>query len=137
MADYIIVPNDVLVDSSEIRPKLSRSNTEESIEAGDSISINSTNGLLKKADMSNGDMVVGIALNNGAIGQPVDYLQSGKLVLGTGVGSVGDIVVQSAISGNIAPSEDLLVSDTVTIIGVFDTADSIIVNISNTGVIKV
>jgi len=76
---------------------------------------------------------IGIALNNGADGQPGSYAPSGSVVnLGVTL-TVGTIYVLSA-AGKIAPSTDLASGDYVTVLGVATTAALLQLTIINSGV---
>lgn len=60
---------------------------------------------------------VGIALNGGASGQPIEYQTSGNINLGATL-AVGTIYVVSANAGGIAPSTDLAQNWRTTVLGV-------------------
>ena len=76
--------------------------------------------------------VAGIALNGGADGQPASILTRGPVDIGATV-TVGTVYVLSE-SGGICPAADLATDDYVSIIGVGTAADTIEVNILNSGV---
>lgn len=76
--------------------------------------------------------VIGIALNGAADGQPLQIATAGQLDLGATL-TVGKIYVLST-AGLIAPVDDLTTADYVTIIGVADAADNIVLSIKASGV---
>lgn len=76
--------------------------------------------------------VAGVALNNAAASQPVNYVDAGTLDLGATL-TVGSTYVLSA-SGAIAPIGDLASSDYVSYIGYATAADSMTLMVESTGV---
>jgi len=77
--------------------------------------------------------VTGIALNGAADGQPLQIATGGELDLGATL-TVGKIYVQSTTAGGIAPVDDLASSSYVTVIGVADAADNILLIMKTSGV---
>ena len=75
----------------------------------------------------------GIALNSGSAGQPADIQTDGLITIG-GTVTVGEIYVQSATPGGIAPAADLVTGDSVTVLGVGVSASQIDLNIHRSGV---
>lgn len=90
-----------------------------------------------QADADTTDAVFGIALSQAAAAdQPITVATSGPLTIGSVI-PVGDIVVLSAAaSGAMAPSDDLLSADYVTLIGVATDATTLTLRTFNTGVAK-
>jgi len=76
--------------------------------------------------------VEGIALNGAANDQPLQIATAGQLDIG-GTLTVGTIYVLSA-AGAICPAADLATDDYVTIIGVADAADNLVLAIKASGV---
>jgi len=77
--------------------------------------------------------VDGIALNAASSGQPIDYLKAGGVLnLGTTLTIAKPYVLSTA--GLIAPVDDLLTADYVTIIGVATTAALITLTLDASGV---
>lgn len=86
--------------------------------------------LLADADASaTTAQLVGIALCNAAIGQPVTYLTNGPITIGATV-VVGAIYILSATAGAICPVADLASGMYPVIIGSATTAGIIQVNIN-------
>lgn len=96
--------------------------------AGQPVYLDSTDGYsVKPADASalTTAAVVGIALNGGADGQPIEYVtRDAALDLGATL-TIGAVYVLSATAGAICPEADILTGEFITIIGVADAADSI------------
>jgi len=76
--------------------------------------------------------VEGIALNGGASGQPIRIAISGEMDVGATL-TVGKIYVQSGTAGGIMPVDDLASSDYVTIIGVADATDNLLLSLKTSG----
>ena len=76
--------------------------------------------------------VVGILLNGGGDGQPIDYVLSGGVDVGATL-TVGEIYVLSGTAGGIAPEADLASSDWVTVLGVATAADNLKLSIIASG----
>jgi len=107
----------------------------ETITAGQVVYLNSTTGKLMKADADTAAESVckGIALNGGALNQPIKYQYGGEITIGATV-AVGTVYVVSATAGGIAPLADLTSGDYVSILGVASTAARIKLNIFNSGI---
>jgi len=133
MADLSITAANVTATSSQPRSSGIAGAT---ITAGQTLYIDATDAnKLKPADANNGvekAVVVGIALNGAASGQPVVYQTGGVITIGATVG-VGDIYVQSRTPGGICPAADLLTNDFVTIVGVGMSAATLSLLFANTG----
>lgn len=80
--------------------------------------------------------VAGITLNDAAAQQPIAYALPGS-VIDLGDGGQGEIAVLSAAAnGGIAPSEDLVATDIVSVLGVFEAAGQLRFAPNNTGIEK-
>ena len=85
--------------------------------------------------LSNAGTVVGIALNGGAIGQPISYVTNGTVQYNA-VFTVGDVVVLSAAAaGGIAPVADLASTNAVVILGVATSTQLLKLDFINSGVV--
>lgn len=78
---------------------------------------------------------VGIALNSGSQYQPATILTSGNCSIGATV-TVGSVYIVSATAGGIAPTTDLASTNYVTILGVGDTAATLLIKINASGAQK-
>ena len=110
----------------------------EALTAGQVVYKLSTDKKFYKADCDSAGKtsVYGIALNGAAAGQPVSVQKSGSITIGaTAAPTVGEIYVLSGTAGGIAPEADLASGDTVSILGVGESASSIQLRINNTGVV--
>lgn len=86
------------------------------ITAGDAIYLDSADGKLKPCVVTAlaSSQCVGVALNDAAADQPVDYAAPGAVV-DLGTGTAGTIYVTSA-SGGLAPHGDLASNDYTTVV---------------------
>jgi hypothetical protein len=107
----------------------------ETIIAGQTLYLDSTTGLLKKADDTTAAKatVVGIALNGGAINQPIAYLTGGGLNPGAAV-TVGLAYGITDTAGGIALISERGSGDFNTFLGFATTTSRIEVNIIKAGV---
>jgi len=84
----------------------------------------------------NSASVVGVALNGGATGQPVNFVTGGTVEVGTAF-AIGDVVVLSAgAAGAMAPVADLSTGNVAVILGVATTTDILKIGLNNSGVAK-
>lgn len=106
----------------------------EAITAGQALYVN-TAGRLMRADCATAAKanIVGVALNGGAVNQPIQYIVAGGLNPGATV-TVGTIYGVTDTPGGIGPISDRGSSDFVTIIGVAVTSTRINVDIARSGV---
>lgn len=107
MADLVLTPAQV----KHLTSDLVRGTCGVTIAPGDVIYVDPADGLVKLADgnlTGEPHTADGIAVNGGAVGQPVDYIRTGVLQLSTGaaVGVVGSPVILSATAGKMAPHTD-------------------------------
>jgi len=132
MADLIVTPANVLAQAGSTK---SEGIAGESITAGETIYKASATGKIMKADASDeaGSKALGVALNNAALDQPVDFVTAGKLTAGAAV-DVGTVYAVSATAGGICPVGDLVAKDYVTILGVGVNATTINLTIIPSGV---
>jgi hypothetical protein len=94
-----------------------------------------TDGLVYKTDVdgsSAAQACLGIALNGGAINQPIAVQTDGTITIGATV-AVGVIYVASDTAGGIMPSADLETGDKVIILGVADTTSTLEMHLWDSG----
>jgi len=107
------------------------------ITAGQTLYADSANGnVLKLADANASaatSVVVGVALNGAATGQPVTYANSGIYTPGFTV-TVGAVYVQSATAGAIAPVADLASGYYTNVLGIGVTSSQLMLIIKTAGV---
>lgn len=107
------------------------------ITAGQSLYLSTTDatkvGLHDSNAAAPANALFGVALNGGAIGQPIVVQSAGDIVIGATV-VVGTIYLGSDTPGGIRPDADKTTGDTVNILGVGKNATTITLGISNTGI---
>jgi hypothetical protein len=106
MADETVVAAEVLADSGTLSVDGTLGAT---VTAGQTVYLDTTTNTYKLADANASALTAvtaGIALNGGVSGQPVKVAIAGTLDPGFTVG-VGEVYVQSATAGGIAPRADL------------------------------
>jgi hypothetical protein len=87
---------------------------------------------LKRADVDDTTKigVVGIALNGGAVDQPIQYIvRDPAFVLGATV-AIGDVIILSA-DGAMSPVADLLAGDVAIVMGVATSTSAMKIDFSN------
>lgn len=135
MADLTMTPANVVPQAGA---NIQRATAGEAIDAGEIIYLDSTdNNEAKLADTSTQAKAaaVGIAVNSAAEGQPVDYVSSGNVALGSILtASVGYAVADTA--GGLRPFADNGTGDWITQIGIAKSATILTVNIVQTGAQK-
>jgi hypothetical protein len=135
MADIVITSTSVVRDSSAEQP--THGILGATVTAGQGVVQDPTSKLFVPADSNHATAALrapdGIALNGGAINQPVAVHKKGRITIG-GTVVAGTIYVQSDNPGGIAPAADLGAGETVTIIGVGASATQIDVNINKSGI---
>jgi len=91
----------------------------ETITAGAPVYVKAADGkvYLAQCDAATDDDVYGIALNGGAVNQPILVQRAGQINLGATV-AAGTFYVLSAAAGKIAPAADLVATNFITVIGV-------------------
>lgn len=139
MAVYSITDDDVTRVSGSIGRKIAG----EDIVAGESLYSSSTDGKVYLTDVdatAEKADIEGIALNDAAADQPVDYLKEGGTIdVGAGVGTTGDIVVLHTTAGKMIAADDaaaLPAGAYVTVVGVFITGAQILLDYIVSGVQK-
>lgn len=93
------------------------------ITAGMPVYLDSTDGYSVKPALAStlaAAAVVGIALNGGADGQPIEYVTRDSALNVGGTLAVGGVYVL-ALTGGIAPEADIVTGGFITILGVADT----------------
>lgn len=107
------------------------------ITAGQSVRLSAGTLVLAQADSSaNVSGFLGVSLNDGAPGQPVNYIESGEYNSGA-TATAGDVaVISAAAAGGIAPVADLVSTNAVVVVGVFTTTTNIRLIDSGDAVVK-
>lgn len=116
MADLIVTAANVLPGAGAI---IKPGTAGAAITAGQSLFKNAADSTLHpaKGDTTTDAAFVGIALNNAATGQPVQYLASGPIAIGATPVVGTPYVVSAANAGGIAPFADLATGNKLTYIG--------------------
>lgn len=130
MADLSVVAADVL---PVLNTTIMRGTAGATITAGQALYLNTSTGryVQAQADDAATDHVVGIAAHGASNGQPIQIITGGTVDLGVTL-TVGEIYVLSAsAAGGIAPESDLTSTNYVSVIGVAQTADNMILSITN------
>jgi hypothetical protein len=78
---------------------------------------------------------LGMALNGGAVGQPIDYIKSGIVTVTAAAVTIGEVYALSA-AGKLAPVADLLSTEFVTVVAIGVAANQLLVAIVVGGVAK-
>jgi len=133
MADLSVVAAEVLAVSGSTS---SRGTAGATITAGQVVYLDPTSGKYKLAqgDDATTDLVVGIASHGASDGQPLQVLTGGVVDLGVTL-TVGEIyVLSSGTAGGIAPKGDLSAGNYVSVIGIAQTADNLLIGIINSSV---
>ena len=136
---------DLSITASEVQPgtgddaQFFNGRAGEAITAGQSVYIDvDTDDTLKLADANNTELtatVKGIAVNDAASGQALQLQTRGAVTIGASASVVqGEIYVLSGTPGGIAPEADIASMDRVTLIGVGDASDGIILSIAPSAV---
>lgn len=116
MTDIAITPTSVLMGTNS---QLDNGIAGETIAAGNTI-WKDANGKLMLADSNHatpaGRIPIGIALNGGALNQPISYLKSGDITIGATL-VAGDAYYQSDTPGGICPYADVGTTEAVCLIG--------------------
>ena len=109
----------------------------EAIARGDAIYKKASDGemYLAQCDGTSAEAeAVGIALNDAADGQPVDWQGVGSITLGAGASmTVGEIYCVGTTAGDIIPEGDLASTNYVTVLGVATTASVLKLGITASG----
>lgn len=134
MADYTVTPANVLPGATAV---LYSGTAGEAIDPGESCYLDAADNKVKLADANGAAAanaaVRGIAANQALVdGSPIRLVTGGPLAIGTG--TRGDVVVQSANPGKLAPVADLASGHYVTTLGVVDGSSNLIVRVHASGV---
>ena len=133
MADLSVVAADVVSVSGATTIRGTAGVT---ITAGQLVYLNSSTGkyALAQGDAATTDSVVGIAAHGASNNQPLQIITGGVVDLGVTL-TVGEIyVLSAAAAGGIAPKGDLSAGEFVSVVGVAQTADNLLMGIINSGV---
>lgn len=134
MADLVLVAADTLSSGKSAEGKAGIT-----IEAGDIVYADATDGeKLKLADSTlavEEAKVLGMALNGGADGQPIDYIKSGIVTVTAAAVTIGEVYALSA-AGKLAPVADLLATEFVSVVAIGIATNQLLIAIINSGVAK-
>lgn len=132
MADLVVVPANVKPGSDAVTK---RGIAGEPITAGDSVFEAADKGI----ELCEKDQTIleaacrGVALNDAALDQPIEYAVSGTVDMG-GILSVGQTYIVGAGAGGIAPEADAAAGHFVTVVGVATTGNLLKLGILQSGV---
>lgn len=132
MADLTVVAANVKPGSSAVSK---RGIAGEAITAGDSVFVAADGGIeLCEHDQTIVEAAaVGVALNDAAVDQPIEYIVTGDIDMGA-ILSIGETYIVGAGAGGIAPEGDAGAGDFVTVLGVATTANNLKMGILQSGV---
>lgn len=134
MADLSVTPANVVTYSTDPAAVTLTGTAGETITAGQSLYMSATNLLMKADDTTAAKAAcVGVALNGGAINQPIQYVTGGGYNPGAAV-SVGLAYGVSDTAGGIALISERGSADFQTILGIATTTSRINVRINQSGV---
>lgn len=132
MADLVVVAANVKPGSDAVTK---RGIAGEAISAGESIFI-ATDGELElcEKDQAVADAAcVGVALNDAAALQPVEYARSGTVDMGA-ILAIGQTYIVGAGPGALAPEADAAAGEFTTVVGIATTANLLKLGILQSGV---
>lgn len=134
MADLTITATSVVPISGSVQSGIAG----ETITAGNSLYIKAADGKLWKAQCdgtAEEATCVGVAMNGGAVNQPVAYVADGSVNIGATTSKATTYVV-SATAGGIAPQADLIATNRISYVGyATDTTGTLIVMRRLTGAV--
>ena len=132
MADLVVVAANVQPTSST---QSRRGTAAVAIDAGQSVYIDSSNEIdLCEFDQTSVEAACrGVALNDAAAGQPVEYAVSGEVDMGA-ILSTGQTYIVGAGAGGIAPEADAGAGNFVTVVGVAVSSNNLKLGILQSGV---
>jgi hypothetical protein len=134
MADISITAASVIADSSAM---ISHETAGETITAGQVVYRASATGRVSKADNNSGTAEVrsplGIALNGGAVGQPIAVAKVGPITIGATL-TAGVTYYLSDTPGGICPVADLTTGEYPVVLGVASSASVLKLRIQEAGV---
>lgn len=133
MADYTITAGNVI---TALTGKKSGT-AGEAIAAGQLLYVKAADGLLYLAQ-SDGTaaaeaVVVGMALNSAATGQPVFYQASGAITVGAVFAAAGKVLILSEEAGKLCDAADATTGDYLTIVGYSTSTVAMVLDITATG----
>lgn len=133
MADYTITAGNVI---TALTGKKSGT-AGEAISAGQLLYVKAADGLLYLAQ-SDGTaaaeaVVVGMALNTAATGQPVFYQASGAITVGAVFAAAGKVLILSETAGKSCDAADATTGDYLTIVGYSTSTVAMVLDITATG----
>ena len=132
MVDLVVVPANVKPGTDAVTK---RGIAGEPITAGDSVFVAAD----LQIELAENDLTAveaaarGVALNDAALDQPIEYAVTGDVDMGA-ILSVGQTYIVGAGPGGIAPEADAGIGDFVTVIGVATTANLLKLGILQSGV---
>ena len=132
MADLVVVPANVKPGSDAVTK---RGIAGEPITAGDSIFVATDLEIeLCEKDQTAADAACkGVALNDAALSQPIEYAVSGSVDMGA-ILAIGQTYIVGAGPGGIAPEADASVGNFTTVVGIATTANLLKLGILQSGV---
>lgn len=134
MADLTVTATSVVPISGSVQSGIAG----ETITAGNSLYIKAADGKLWKAQCdgtAEEATCVGVAMNGGAVNQPVAYVADGSVNIGATTSKATTYVV-SATAGGIAPQADLIATNRISYVGyATDTTGTLIVMRRLTGAV--
>lgn len=132
MVDVSLTAADVQATANT---RSARGTAGETITAGEWVYLKASDSKLWLADVDAlaTAAVVGMALNDAAAGQPVEYATGGDVDVGSAEVTQGTIYVLSD-SGAMAPAADLASNDYVTVLGIGKDGNTLTLSIKATGV---
>lgn len=130
---------DITVVAANVKPAASTITKKgiagEAITAGDSVFVAADGGI----ELCENDQTVieaacrGVALNDAAVDQPIEYAISGDVNMGA-IMTIGSVLIVGAAAGGIAPEVDAVSGEFVTVIGVATTTSNLKLGILQSGV---
>ncbi|KKL16980.1 hypothetical protein LCGC14_2490120 [marine sediment metagenome] len=132
MADLTVVAANVKPAASTVTKK---GIAGESISAGESVFKAADGGIeLCENDQAALDAAcIGVALNDAAVDQPIEYAITGDVNMGA-IMTIGQTYVVGAAPGGIAPEVDVIATEFLTVIGVATTTSNLKLGILQSGV---
>lgn len=132
MADLSVVAANVKPGSDAVTK---RGIASEAITAGDSVFVAVDLGIeLCEKDQAALDAACrGVALNDAAVDQPIEYAVSGSVDMGA-ILAIGQVYIVGAAPGGLAPEVDAGAGDFVTVVGVATSANLLKLGILQSGV---
>lgn len=132
MADLTVVAENVKPGSDAVTK---RGIAGEAISAGDSVFVATDGGIeLCEKDQAAADAACrGVALNDAAVDQPIEYAVSGSVDMGA-ILSIGQTYIVGAAPGGLAPESDAAAGNFTTVVGIATTGNLLKLGILQSGV---